>query len=44
MNQLSVTNLASFTTDAVFDDGFNQFNLASAINYRTSYTPIINKV
>ena len=36
--------MASFTTDAIFFDGLNEFTLSSVVEYQTDTTPVINSV
>lgn len=44
MNDLTVASISSFTTNAIYDDGFNQVTLTNAITYKTTTTPVITAI
>lgn len=43
-NDLTIPNISSYITDAIFTDGYNQYTLAAAINYKTTATPVIDTI
>lgn len=44
LNDLTVASINSFTTNAIYDDGFNQVTLTNAITYKTTTTPVITAI
>ena len=44
MNDVTIADLASYNTSAIFYDGLNEFTLTDAIEYQTASTPVIDTV
>ena len=44
MNDVTIADLASYNTSAIFYDGLNEFTFTNAIEYQTASTPVINTV
>lgn len=43
-NDLTVSSVASFSTDVMFNDGYNQYTWTNAVEYRQDATPVVSTV
>ena len=44
MNDVTIADLASYNTSAIFYDGLNEYTFTDAIEYQTASTPVIDTV
>ena len=44
LNDLTVSSISSFSTNVIFDDGYNTKTFSNAVTYRQDKTPVITSI